>query len=186
MTRYRKTAFAAFAMLCLARAASAQSLAAPLATLPQLAALPAGSASELTIGWNVLSSPTADPVPAAAAGVPQNDFRMTARRSVAEMPVRQRDPQLSEDDLVIVAVNAQGADVGWQLVKDPSVVRAEAPTASGELRGQVLRRPQTSFVVTVPQASPAIAVLRVYKPRWTGSGFALDALGTVTIPATAQ
>jgi hypothetical protein len=139
----------------------------------------------MTIHWNVtLAAPTGEPQPAAIAGPPRNDFQVTTRRLVTQMPARQRDPQLSEDDLVIVAVNAQGEEIAWQLVKDPSLIRAETPTASGELEHRVLRRSEASFIVTLPQPAAAIAELRLYKPRWTGTAFVLDAVGSVTIPAT--
>src|SRR4051794_38106481 len=126
---------------------------------------------------------TSDPVPADIAGPPRNDFQVAARRLVADAPVRQRDPQLSEDDLVIVAVSPQGTDLGWQVIKDPSFVRAETPTASGELQHQTLRRPAASFIVTLPDRGAGIAELRLMKPRWTGTAFVLDPLGTIIVPA---
>ena len=154
--------------------------------LPQMADIsaPSSAAVEMTIHWNVtFAPPAADPQPVANAGPPRNDFEVTASRAVAHMPTRQRDPQLSEDDLVVVAVDAQGKEIAWQVVKDPSLVRAETPSASGELEHRLLRRPEASFTVTLPQPTTGIVELRLYKPRWTGSAFVIDAVGSVVIPA---
>ena len=179
----------ALLVLGLAGTARAQSPADWPLPLPQMAdvAAPTAAAVEMTIHWNVtFAAASTDPQPTAAAGPPRDDFEVTARRLVAHMPARQRDPQLSEDDLVIVAVDAQGVEIAWQVVKDPSLVRAETPTPSGELEHRILRRADASFIVTLPQRSPAIATLRLYKPRWTGSAYVLDAVGTVTIPPNQQ
>ena len=158
----------------------------PLPRLEQRATA-GGAAVEMTILWNVSAgAATSDPVPADVAGPLRNDFQVAARRLVADAPVRQRDPQLSEDDLVIVAVSPQGADLGWQVIKDPSVVRAETPTASGELQHQTLRRPEASFLVTLPGRGEGIAELRLLKPRWNGTAFILDPLGAVAIPASGR
>jgi len=142
-----------------------------------------GTSVEMTIQWNVTgAAASADPQPADVAGPPRNDFEVTARRLVSGAPVRQRDPQLSEDDLVIIAVDPQGTEMGWQVVKDPSFVRAETPGVAGELQHQTLRRPEASFVVTLPEQGAGIAELRLFKPRWTGTAYVLDPLGTVTVP----
>ena len=60
-----------------------------------------------------------------------------------------------------------------RIVRDPTIVRAEAPDASGLLSGQVLRRTNTTFVITIPVPS-TVQELRIYKPRWTGASFVLD------------
>jgi hypothetical protein len=141
----------------------------------------------MTIQWNVTAAAAnADPQPVDVAGPPRNDFQVTTRRLVAGAPVRQRDPQLSEDDLVIVAVSSQGADLGWQVIKDPSFVRAETATDAGDLQHQTLRRPEASFIVTLPEQGAGISELRLLKPRWTGTAFALDPIGSVTLPASGR
>jgi hypothetical protein len=165
-------------ILILGCAAAAQTMPPPLATMPQLAAVAvAPPATEITVRWNLLSSPAADPAAPGAV----NEFAVTARRQVDELPVRERDPQLSEDRLVVVAIDAGGREVGWQMVPDPSLLRAETPGPSGQLTGQVLRRTETSFLMTVPETVPPVVELRVLKPRWTGSAFVLDPLGSVAV-----
>jgi len=181
----RRSCRLAAILICLSGTTSAQAPTVWPLPLPQLAevAPPADAAVEMTILWNV-TFPAAAVGPGQAASVAplRNDFRVTARRAAPRMPARQRDPQLSEDDLVIVAVNAQGEELAWQLVKDPTLIRAETPTPSGELEHRTLRRSEASFIVTLPQSAAAITELRLFKPRWTGSAYALDPLGTVTVP----
>jgi hypothetical protein len=182
---FSRTALLIACLLAAPSAASAQTSNVWPLPLPRLEQrTTAGGASvEMTILWNVTGAAAAsDPQPADVAGPPRNDFQVTTRRLVSGAPARQRDPQLSEDDLVIVAVSPQGTDLGWQVVKDPSFVRAETPTASGELQHQTLRRPEASFIVTLPEQGSGIAELRLLKPRWTGTAFVLDPIGSVTVP----
>ena len=180
-----RRALLAGCLLAPAAAVSAQSTNVWPLPLPRLeqAATAGGASVEMTIQWNVTgAAANAEPQPVEVAGPPRNDFQVTARRLVSSAPVRQRDPQLSEDDLVIVAVSPQGTDLGWQVVKDPSFVRAETPGTSGELQHQTLRRPEASFIVTLPEQGAGIGELRLFKPRWTGTAFVLDPLGTVAVP----
>ncbi len=157
--------------------------------LPQLSEMapPSASAFEVTIRWRpALPSPAGQPEPVTGAAPQRNDFEVTARRSVSGMPPRQRDPQLSPDDLVIVAVDAKGTDVAWHLIKDPSLIRAETPTASGSLKRETFRRSDVTFPVTLPAVTPEITELRVYKPEWNGTAFVLDLVGTVSVPQTGR
>jgi len=181
-----RRALLAVCLLAAPAAASAQSTNVWPMPLPRLEqpATAGGASVEMTIQWNVTgAAPNAEPLPVDVAGPPRNDFQVTTRRLVSGGPVRQRDPQLSEDDLVIVAVSPQGTDLGWQVVKDPSFVRAETPGASGELQHQTLRRPEASFIVTLPDQGAGIAELRLLKPRWTGSAYVLDPIGSVSVPS---
>jgi hypothetical protein len=144
-----------------------------LTRLPQTASIAQTSAVvELTIRWDAASTPMSagGARPALAGTDPAvNLLSVTGRRTVDEGPTRERDPQLSADQLVVV-VEAAGAQVlGWQLVKDPRVVRAEAGPG-GALTGQVVARTATGFLVDVPADA---AVLRVYECQWDGQQFLL-------------
>jgi len=183
---FGRRALLAVCLTAPAAAASAQTTNVWPLPLPRLEqrATAAGASVEMTIRWNVTAAAAnTDPQPVDVAGPPRNDFEVTTRRLVAGAPVRQRDPQLSEDDLVIVAVSPLGTELGWQVVKDPSFVRAETSTPAGELQHQTLRRPEASFIVTLPEQGAGITELRLLKPRWTGTAFVLDPLGSVTLPA---
>lgn len=107
-------------------------------SLPMFAAsAPSGAQTELTVRWVVPPAP----VGAAAGALPAVDaFQIAKRAVVVDEPVRERDPQISADELVVVAVNAQGREVGWQHLKDPRVVRSEQPGPDGLLTGRVLHR----------------------------------------------
>jgi hypothetical protein len=94
--------------------------------------------------------------------------------------VRQRDPQLSEHHLLVRVVNADGAIIDTQLILDPRVIRAEAPGPSGELQSKTLHRSSPDFLLTIPD-DPGLRELRIYHPRWTGTAFVLDPLGTIAL-----
>ena len=93
----------------------------------------AGLATEVTIRWTV-SGPATVMSSAAARDVASSQFDVVRRRTVRFSPVRERDPQLSPDDLVVIAVDAQGRELGWQRLTDPRLVRSEQPNAAGELQ----------------------------------------------------
>ena len=107
-------------------------------------------------------------------------FTVLDTQSVASGPARQRNPELSSDQIVVRAYDAAGTLVFTQLVNDPRVLRSEGAGPTGELTGQVLQRPSPEFLVSVPD-DPPVAQLRLYHPRWTGSAFALDLLGTIAV-----
>lgn len=112
---------------------------------------------------------------------PSNVFTMLERLAVAGPLPRQRDPQLSPDHLVIVAVTAQRQEVYRDTIPDPRTARAEFAGPTGELRGEVLHRASTELLILMPD-DPTIVEVRVYLPRWTGTEFALDLLGVVHLP----
>lgn len=112
------------------------------------------------------------------AQLQSNVFTMLERRAVAGSLPRQRDPQLSQDYLVIIAVDAQGQEVCRSAIPDPRTVRAEFTGPTGELRGEVLHRASTELLILLPD-DPSIVEVRVYLPRWTGTEFVLDLLGIV-------
>jgi hypothetical protein len=149
-----------------------------LSTLPSLAQGPAG-ATEVTIRWRLgLGSSPVPPVPGRVQAGGQ--FDVVARRPVESGFVRERDPQVAPDELVLIAIGASGAPIAWQHIKDPRIVRAESPGPDGILSGQTLHRPLTELVVLMPDGVPATE-LRVYQPQWTGQAFTLAPLGTVAL-----
>jgi len=95
---------------------------------------------------------------------------------------RQRMPELSEEQVLVVGTGATGHPRDWALVADPGLIRAESAGTDGTLAGETRRAAGTEFLVTMPQ-DPEIAELRFYRPRWTGTLFALELLGTARFPA---
>ena len=111
-------------------------------------------------------------LPAAAAGelaqLQPPQFRVLR---IAKVP--ERDPQISDDSLVVVAVDAAGATLDWQIIADPRVIRAESPDADGLLSGQRLVA-RTAEVRAVLNGGDRTARILVYTPQWDGSEWQLQ------------
>src|SRR5687767_2921357 len=116
----------------------------------------------------------------AASASQQETFVVIDRRDLAVAVVRERDPQLAADRLLVIAVDAAGATVDWRIVADPTVLRSEEPDATGLLSGRTLTQPTAELRVALA-ADPRIAEIRIYKPRWTGTEFVLEPLGTSAV-----
>jgi len=101
-------------------------------------------------------------------------------KSVA-MAVRQRDPTVSEQQLVVVTLDASRKELSRTIIADPRLVRAETTTSDGRLTTAGLWRASVSFRVVVP-ADPAAAELRLFQPRWDGRQMHLDLLGSARLP----
>jgi hypothetical protein len=135
---------------------------------------------EVRVRWDTyigVPAPQVVPQPAQPA---TNAFTVEQRQWVSGSRPRPRDPKLSEDQLVIAAFDAQGARIDTQVIPDPRVLRAESPGPSGEMRGETLHHATTELLITLPD-DPSITELRVYHPRWNGSTFLLDLLGTINL-----
>jgi hypothetical protein len=135
---------------------------------------------EVRVRWDAyIGSPAPHVVPQPAQP-PANAFTVERRSWLSGSLPRRRDRQLSADQLVVVAFDAQGKRIDTQFIPDPRVLRAESPGPSGELRGETLHHATTELLITLPD-DPSITELRVYQPRWNGSTFLLDLLGTINL-----
>jgi hypothetical protein len=105
---------------------------------------------------------------------------LNRRRGIGPLP-RERDPQLSEDRLVVISTDATGRELDWRIVMDPRLVRAELPDAQGRLSGRRFQRAEVHLLVDVPD-NPEIVRLRIYEPRLTNDGYVLNLLATVDLP----
>jgi len=155
-------------------------------SLPTFATAAKGNGqAEVTIRWVVTPGQGNAALPGAlitpGPNPETNQFEVLRRRGVNEAPVRERNPQLAVDELVIVAVGDRGDELAWQHVKDPRIVRSEQPGPDGVLRGQVFFRPEAELVVHLPDAVTAARVL-VYSVEWNGTRFVLRGLGSIPIP----
>jgi hypothetical protein len=137
----------------------------------------AQTVQELRVQWQAYVGTPPETAP--GRGIASTVFTVLERRSISGTLARQRDPQLSSDQLVVRALNVRGEIIDTQLIPDPRVLRAEATGPTGELSGQVLHRATPEFLLTLPD-NAAISELRVYHPRWTGTAFVLDLMGTIT------
>jgi hypothetical protein len=176
-----------FMMLVLGLASGPQQLPTTLEALRAAVAAPAvetSSVQQLTIRWEAYSSP-ADALVAPAAAARLDEFQLLARTVVEGTAVRERNPELSADRLVIVLTDAQGAVRYWSSIPDPRIVRAEQPGPDGVLTGVTLHRRQADFLLALPNISAA-AQVRIYEPHWDGNEWTLDQVGAVTMPAAAR
>jgi hypothetical protein len=135
--------------------------------------------TELTIAWAALAG-TPDTI-APPDSLPElHQFQLQRRVAVSDPPVRERDPQISSDELVIVAHDAQQREIGWQHVKDPRLVRSEQPGPTGVLSGQEFQRVNVDLVVRVPDDLLTVS-LAVYEVRRSDAGLILRQLGTIPL-----
>jgi hypothetical protein len=135
---------------------------------------------ELRVQWT--TSPPLPPGTLAGTLEPSVSqlFSLLDRRAITGRPPRQREPELNHDRMVIVARDAAGKILHWQVVADPRIVRAEAPGPGGELRGRIFYRERADFLFTLPD-EPGIARIDFYQPRWTGAAFDLDLIGSTAL-----
>lgn len=140
----------------------------------------AQTVQEVRVHWDAYVGGAPQGVRTPRSAQPSESFTILERRRLPGKLPRQRNPELSSDQLMVVAVNALGETVDTQLILDPRVIRAETPGQTGEVSGQVLHRANPEFLLNLPDDS-AITELRLYQPRWTGSAFTLDFLGTISL-----
>jgi hypothetical protein len=139
----------------------------------------AETVQEVRVRWDAYIGAPAPQVAPWAEQAPSL-FTLLERRRIQGWLPRQRNPELLSEQIVVVAMDAQGFEVDWQLISDPRILRSEGPGPLGELSGMVLHQAMTELPITVPD-DPAITELRLYHPRWTGTAFALDFLGMIPL-----
>jgi hypothetical protein len=168
------------ALLLVARCASAQE---PLSfrklsdSTPR-AVSPTNRVRELRITW----SPPPAPTPGSQAKAAPR-MVVVSETSVTGVVRRERQPQLSEDQLVIVQRASDGRALDWVTAPDPRLIRAEVPGADGRLTGRIVHVADTELLVAVTQLAATVS-LSVYQPRWTGTEFLLDLVGEVALTRT--
>ena len=131
---------------------------------------------------------TEAPAAAGAQGaVPQSSGSGTTLRLMGATRTRgqlrrERRPEVSISDLVVVLSDDQGVESDWRIVRDPRIVRAEVPeTPGGALTGRTVERQDAELLVSIPDAGATR--LTIYKPRWTGTDYELDALAQLPLGA---
>ena len=134
---------------------------------------------ELKIRWADSTKSTNQLKPVNVAGqtqVPSASIVEDNKRS-GTLP-RHRSLELSQAHIFIAAVDATNKLRWWSILPDPRMVRAETPTATGELRRQDFFASNVTLVVAFPD-DPEIATLRIYHPIWNGTEFDLQPLSIV-------
>jgi hypothetical protein len=140
-----------------------------------------GPGAEWTIRWQAYAAAAGGLVNPSDA-VPVDRFEFVSRRSVpAGAVVRERNPEISEDQLIVVASDPDGRPVSWRAILDPRIVRAEGMSAAGEMTGRVLHRADVEFAIALPLGSTT-AEVQIFRPRFTGTDWVLTRLGSVPRP----
>jgi hypothetical protein len=102
------------------------------------------------------------------------------RRTVPGTLPRQRRPELSEDLLVIIAVNGRGDEVCRVVRPDPRLLRAETADDEGRLSSTTLYRESVDFWIALPD-DPVLDRALFFHPQWTGTFFNLVPVGEVRL-----
>jgi hypothetical protein len=134
---------------------------------------------EVRVHWAIDSSIRSSKSPSSMQSSTADKYSLVESRQTRGLMPRQRMPELSSDQILVVAMDEQGGQSGWTLIQDPRIIRAESPGPDGELSGQVLHLPSAEFLVSVP--ADRAAALRFYRPFWTGKEFSLIFLGALTL-----
>jgi len=145
-------------------------------------AFPQASAGvqELTVNWNAFAGAAGQLLSSDAALAAVNTFEVVARQVSAGSLQRERNPELSADQLVAIGADLTGTMVSWSLIKDPRIVRAEQPGPDGVLTGRILYRATTQLTLALPDL-PQLIQVGLYQPRWTGTTWILDLIATFAV-----
>jgi len=100
---------------------------------------------------------------------------MRQRSTRGTLP-RERHPELSEDHLVVMAVDGRGDEIFRTIVPDPRLLRAETADPSGQLTNVLFYRVNIDFWITLPN-DPDLEKVMIFQPQWTGTAFNLVPVG---------
>ena len=130
---------------------------------------------ELRIHW---TAPRASTQGAGTSSV--NSFKLLGQVRFSGAPRRERQPEPSANDLVVVVQDSSGRDLDWRIIPNPRLIRSETPDRNGLLSGQLIERDEVELLVYVPDVAGAERI-QIFSPVWNGQEFTLDPLGQLTI-----
>jgi hypothetical protein len=136
---------------------------------------------QLRIRWTLTPAPPPGGNRPAAVPSAVPALSVISEQSIAGSIRRQRQPQVTTDQLVVVQKRADGRALDWALIANPRLVRAEVPGADGRLTGRTVLRDDVELMVIMTPAPDAVTVA-LYQPRWTGTEHVLDLIGEATLP----
>ena len=128
---------------------------------------------ELRLEWSRVGA-------SGAGDGPTQAVSLVEERVVSGALRRERRPQLSYDRLVVVLRDSQGRELDWRLVRNPAILRAEAPGPDGQLTGRVIELDDVELSIAIPNIATADHI-ELYRPRWTGAEHMLDSLAQVPL-----
>ena len=106
---------------------------------------------------------------------------LVSQRRISGPPQRERRPEPSTQQLLLVVLGSGNEEIARVTVIDPRLVRAELPGPTGELTSTLLVRDDVQFPVVIPD-HPAAHRVEIFKPDWTGAKFVLLPVGAVELP----
>ena len=113
---------------------------------------------------------------------PHYELEVVEQFHVSRQPPRQRHPELSPDQMVIIAYDDKGKEISRTVMRDPRLIRAEVVGPSGELQpSDPLYSQSLEFIVTLPD-DPAISMIKLFHPSWTGTDFVLNPVAEAKLP----
>lgn len=94
---------------------------------------------------------------------------------------RQRNFELSPNQILIIAVNKDKQALWWHLQSDPRIVRAEAGDEAGKLSAHpIIYRNAAEMLVAIP-SDDAITEIYFFHPNWNGQTFDLEKIGSLPL-----
>ncbi|GJQ59105.1 MAG: hypothetical protein D8M57_04790 [Candidatus Scalindua sp. AMX11] len=144
-----------------------------------------GTTKEIHIKLStVTDEKTLSPEEQAVEEQPSPMYRVliTEQRRTPESPPKQRNPELTSEQLVVIAFDARENEINRVYIADPFIIRAETADETGDLiSSRLLYRKSVDFSILLPD-NPNISLLKFYKPHWTGTEFVIELIGETQLP----
>lgn len=107
----------------------------------------------------------------------EHRLKIISQKQVLGVPQVQRNPQLSEDKLVVSALDAQGKEITHVYIADPRLLRVENVDSQGNFTSKKkLYRRSAKLIILLPD-NPEIKSVQIFQPHWTGIEFILELIG---------
>lgn len=104
-------------------------------------------------------------------------LKMTGQTASKELPPRERNPEITEDDLVVVGYDSNNLEISRAIITDPRLIRYESfDETSGEFIEAEMMQRKADFNVTLP-ANDNLFSIEILKPHWNGEKYILESQG---------
>ena len=130
---------------------------------------------ELRIQWTVPRAQAAG-----ARTRSPGSFTLLGQTRFSGAPRRERQPEPSANDLVVIVQDSDGRDLDWRIVPNPRLLRLETPDQDGRLSGRTIERDEVEMLLYIPDL-PGADRIQIFSPVWNGKDYTLDPLGQLTI-----
>jgi hypothetical protein len=111
----------------------------------------------------------------------EHRLEIISQKQVLGAPQVQRNPQLSEDTLVVSALDSKGKEITRVYIADPRLLRSENVDSRGTLTSKKrLYRRSAKLIIPLPD-NPEIKSIQIFQPHWTGTEFTLELIGEIQL-----